>query len=163
MSDTKDNDEVLARVTASIGRRALGIGMLIALAFMVIYVAIVSPPSLGWQIFLIAIGTGALMVANTMRVSTQRTLELTRSTLRDDTGTVLADVGDIRSIDRGAFAFKPSNGFVLRLHRAYGRDWRPGLWWRLPRRVGVGGMTPMRETKYMAEVIALLIAEREGN
>ena len=154
-------DEVLARVAPSMGRRVLGIGMLAFLAVLVIYVAIVSPPSLGWQVFLIALGTGSLMIANAMRKSTCRTLELTRSELRDDTGTLVVRIEDISSIDRGAFAFKPSNGFLLRLTKPHTRDWRPGLWWRSATRVGVGGMTPMRATKYMAEVIAIMIAERE--
>lgn len=160
---SKDNaQEVLARVTASGGRRVIGIGMLVLLAFMVIYVAIASPPSLGWQIFLIAVGIGALMVARANYHATRSTLELTRHALRDDQGTLVAELNDIRSIDRGAFAFKPSNGFILRLHRPYARAWHPGLWWRVSRRVGVGGMTPLRETKYMAEMIAMLIAERDA-
>jgi len=157
----KNEDEVLARVTASTGRRVVGLAMLVMLAFMVIYVAIASPPSLGWQIFLIALGIGALMVTHTMYYATQRTLELTRVALRDDTGRLVADIDNIRSIDRGAFAFKPSNGFVLRLSQSHGREWHPGLWWRVSRRVGVGGMVPMRETKYMAEMIAVMIAARD--
>ena len=61
-----DQDEVLAQITASAGRRVLGIGMLAALAIMVIYVAMATPPTLGWQIFLIALGITALMVAQAM-------------------------------------------------------------------------------------------------
>lgn len=154
-------DEVLARVQASVGRRVLGIGMLCFLAVLVIYVAIVSPPSLGWQLFLVAMGTGSLMIANAMRKSTSETLELTREELRDTSGEVLARVEEIVSIDRGAFAFKPSNGFLLRLSVPQNRSWRPGLWWRSGKRIGVGGMTPGRQTKYMAEIIGVMIAERE--
>lgn len=157
----KTEDEVLARVTPSAGRRILGIGMLGFLAVLVIYVAITTPPSLGWQVFLIALGTVSLVIANAMRKATQHTLELTRTELRDDAGTVLVRMEDVISIDRGAFAFKPSNGFLLRLKTAQPKDWRPGLWWRASRRIGVGGMTPMRATKYMAEVIAIMIAERD--
>lgn len=135
--------------------------MLSFLAFLVLYVAITTPPSLGWQLFLIALGAVSLMIANTMRKSTRNTLELTRTELRDDTGTILVKVEDIISIDRGAFAFKPSNGFLLRLTRPHPKDWRPGLWWRASTRIGVGGMTPMRSTKYMAEIIAIMIAERD--
>ncbi len=160
MSD-HENEEVLARVAASGGRRMLGIGMLSVLAFLVLYVAVTTPPSMGWQIFLVALGAGALMIANAMRKSTQHTLELTRTELRDDAGTLLVKLDDVTSIDRGAFAFKPSNGFLLRLKQPYPRDWRPGLWWRASTRIGVGGMTPMRTTKYMAEVIAVILAERE--
>lgn len=160
MASSSDK-EVLATVAASAGRRALGLGMLVALAVLVIYVAVSTPPSLGWQMFLIAMGTGSLMIANAMRKSTHNRLELTRAELRDDAGTLLVRIEDISSIDRGAFAFKPSNGFVLRLKKSYPKAWRPGLWWRAATRIGVGGMTPMRETKYMAEMIALMLAERE--
>lgn len=161
MQDASNDQEVLARVKASAGRRFLGIGMLCFLALMVIYVAITTPPSMGWQIFLIAIGAVSLMIANAMRKSTVETLELTREELRDTAGTVLARMDDVLSIDRGAFAFKPSNGFLLRLAVPYDRAWRPGLWWRGGKRVGVGGMTPGRQTKYMSEIIAVIIAERD--
>lgn len=161
MMAKQTGDEVLARIVPSTGRRLLGIGMLSFLAFLVLYVAITTPPSLGWQLFLIALGAVSLMIANTMRKSTRNTLELTRTELRDDTGTILVKVEDIISIDRGAFAFKPSNGFLLRLTRPHPKDWRPGLWWRASTRIGVGGMTPMRSTKYMAEIIAIMIAERD--
>lgn len=161
--NTHKDDEVLAQVTASAGRRVLGIGMLAVLAILVIYVAMASPPALGWQVFLIALGVTALMIAQAMWKATQHTLELTRTELRDDTGHVLVLLEDVSSIDRGAFAFKPSNGFLLRLKKPYARDWRPGLWWRVSRRIGVGGMVPMRPTKFMAETIALLLAERDGD
>ncbi|MGA9254782.1 MAG: hypothetical protein WBV78_17745 [Roseobacter sp.] len=158
----QSEDEVIARVAASLVRRVVGIGMLALLAVIVLYVAIATPPTFGWQMFLIAMGTGSLMVANIMRVSTRNTLELTRTELRDNEGTVLIRIEEITSIDRGAFAFKPSNGFLLRLKTSQKSDWRPGLWWRASKRIGVGGMTPMRETKFMAEMIALLLAERDN-
>jgi hypothetical protein len=41
---------------------------------------------------------------------------------------VLARIDEIASLDRGTFAFKPSNGFLLRLSRKGTRVWRPGLW-----------------------------------
>lgn len=157
----KSENEVLAQVKPSTGRRVIGIGMLVVLAVLVIYVALATPPSFGWQIFLVALGTGALMVAHTMRSSTRHTLELTRHEIRDEAGMVLVRIEDVTSVDRGAFAFKPSNGFLLRLRTSYPKGWRPGLWWRASRRIGVGGMTPMRETKYMAEMISLLLAERD--
>ncbi|WP_299952834.1 hypothetical protein [uncultured Roseobacter sp.] len=162
MQDDSDTD-VLATIKASAGRRFLGIGLLSVLGVLVIYVAIASPPSFGWQIFLVALGITALLVADAMRRSTAHVLELTRTELRDSGGVVIADVAEITGIDRGAFAFKPSNGFLLRLKNTGPRNWRPGLWWRVGRRVGVGGMTPGRQTKYMAEIIAVMLAEREAD
>jgi hypothetical protein len=158
---TDSADEVLARVSPSAGRRLIAIGMLVGLALLLVYVAIAKPPALGWQIFLLAVASGALMIANAMRKSTRLALELTREVLRDDSGVVLVRIEDVASVDRGAFAFKPSNGFLLRLRKPYPRAWQPGLWWRAARRIGVGGMTPMQSTKYMAEAIALLLADRD--
>lgn len=158
---TQEQEEVLATVRASTARRVLGIGMLCVLAVLVIYVAIASPPALGWQIFLITMGAGSLMMANAMRKSTAFMLELTRDELRDTSGTVLVRLKDVVSIDRGAFAFKPSNGFLLRLNKPHARGWRPGLWWRGGKRVGVGGMTPGNQTKYMSDIISVMLAERE--
>lgn len=162
MQDASET-EVLATVKASKGRRFLGIGLLGVLGVLVIYVAFVTPPTFGWQVFLIAVGVTALMVADAMRRSTAYVLELTRTELRDSGGIVIAEVANITGIDRGAFAFKPSNGFLLRLATPGPRTWRTGLWWRFGRRVGVGGMTPGRQTKYMAEIIAVMLAEREGS
>ncbi|MGC3936435.1 hypothetical protein ACOTTU_01370 [Roseobacter sp. EG26] len=159
MQETSDT-EVLATVAASNGRRFLGIGLLAFLGVLVIYVAIVAPPSFGWQLFLIAIGASSLMIADAMRRSTVHRLELTKTELRDSGGLTIAEVDNIVSIDRGAFAFKPSNGFLLRLQEPVERKWCPGLWWRFGRRVGVGGMTPGRQTKYMSEIIAVMLAER---
>lgn len=162
MQETSDT-EILATVAASSGRRFLGIGMLGFLGVLVIYVAFVSPPSLGWRVFLIALGVIALMMADAMRRSTAFRLELTKTELRDSGGMVIAYMEEVASIDRGTFAFKPSNGFLLRLNNPAKRQWRPGLWWRVGRRVGIGGMTPGRQTKYMSEIIAVMLAEREGS
>lgn len=156
------DDEVLAVVSASPGRRALGIGALWTLAFLLIYIALMEPPEIGWQIFLLALGGASVWVAERMRKATAGRLELTREALRDSDGTVLAAVSDIQAMDRGMFAFKPSNGFLLTLSQSGARVWRPGMWWRMGRRIGVGGMTPGSQTKFMAEMISAMIAERDG-
>ncbi len=162
MSNALNPDtEILAVVQASMGRRILGLGSLYLLALMVIYVAVVQPPDIGWQVFLFVLGGGSIWIAEMMRKATALSLELTNSELRDSEGTVLAQVEDIMSLDRGVFAFKPSNGFLLRLSKSEGRTWRPGLWWRLGNRIGVGGMTPGPQTKFMAEMIAAMIAQRD--
>lgn len=161
--DPDNPDKVLATIKASPGRRILGIGSLWVLSLMVIYVAITQPPALGWQIFLLALGGVSIWIAEQMRRATAITLELTAQELRDSTGTVLARLDDIAELDRGMFAFKPSNGFLLRLNGAKPRAWRPGLWWSLGSRVGIGGMTPAHEAKFMAEIIATILAKRGGH
>lgn len=154
-------DPVLARVSPSPPRRIIGVGMLGLLGSMLLWVAIDSPPQdLGWRVFLLAAGGGAFWLAARTWRATAVSLELTRSELRETGGRVLARLDEVRAIDRGVFAFKPSSGFLLRLDAKGPGTWAPGLWWRLGRSLGVGGVTGRDEGKYMAEVLAQILADR---
>jgi hypothetical protein len=163
MQDETDPDEVIATVGAGSGRRVLGLGMLAFLGALLIYIAISTPPAPGFQAFLLIAGAAAIVLADLMRRATGQTLELTRRELRDTAGNVLARIDEVTAIHRGAFDFKPSNGFLLHTRTPQTRVWRPGLWWRFGRRIGVGGMTNRRDTKYMSEMIAVMLAQREAD
>lgn len=156
------NDEILAVVEASTPRRWMGVVMLAGLGGLIIYVALATPPEPVWQVFLIVVGVLALWMAERMRRATEQRIELTETELRSSDGKVIAQVGDIEKIDRGVFALKPSNGFMLRTRAPGARAWRPGLWWRIGRRVGVGGVTSAGQTKAMSEVLSILVAKRES-
>lgn len=155
-----DPNEVLAVVQASQGRRLLGMGSLLLLGVMLIYIAVVQSPAFEWRVFLLLLGVGTLWLADRMRRATSTRLELTETVLRDSDGTVIALIDDIDGMDRGFFAFKPSNGFLLRTTSKQSNEWRPGLWWRVGRRIGVGGMTSASQTKVMSEIIAAIRAKR---
>jgi hypothetical protein len=129
-----------------------------------IWLGLTAPqPAPVWQLMLIGLGAGALWAATRLWQATAQRLELTETDLRSSDGTVLCALEDVASIDRGAFAFKPSNGFLLRLSRPTGpRFWAPGLWWRTRSRIGVGGVTPSAQGKIMAELIAHHIATRDS-
>lgn len=162
-TETAD-DEVLAVIEATGPRRLLGSGMMGALGVILIYVAMVQPPEvLGWQVFLIVTGAAAIWTAERLWRATAARLELTRAVLRDSSGETLVRLSEIRNLDRGMFAFKPSNGFILRLKTPHKGAWRPGLWWRFGRRIGVGGVTPGSQAKFMAEMIQGLLAAGEQN
>ena len=156
-----DPNKILATVAAATGRRYLGMGMLGMLGLMLIYIGVVQSPALGWRLFLVAFGVTSLWMADKMRRATATRIELTQTELRDSDGTVIALIADLEGVDRGFFAFKPSNGFLLMTKSGKGNEWRPGLWWRVGRRIGVGGMTPASQTKLMSEVIAQLLAQRD--
>ncbi len=153
-------EQVIARIDVSTPRRALGVGMLLLLGGLLIYLALKAPPGLGWQLFLLALGGAALALAEAMRRATARALVLTEEGLFEEGGEVLAPLAQIRAIDRGFMAFKPSNGFVLTLAEKAERRWAPGVWWRLGRRVGVGGVTGAGQTKFAAEALQAMIARR---
>lgn len=158
-----DDQTVLATIRPTPARRWIAIAMLFVLGAMLLYLAFAFPPAdLGWQAFLIAVGAGALWLGEKMRRATERGVELTPAGLRDTRGETLCSFDEIRGIDRGLFAFKPSNGFVLRLADRGPARWEPGLWWRVGRRIGIGGVTPSTEGKFMAEMIAQRLAARDG-
>ncbi len=158
----KPDAEILAFAQASPGRRILGMGSLGFLGVLLIYIALTSTPTLGWRLFLVGMGLVSILLADRMRRATATRIELTETDLRDSDGTVIARIEDIKTMDRGFFAFKPSNGFLLRTANGAERTWRPGMWWRIGKRIGVGGMTPARQTKQMSEIIAVKLAMRDG-
>jgi hypothetical protein len=156
MTDGKD-DRVLVRLHPSAPRRVVGAGMLVALGGLLIWIAVRHPPAdLIWLAFLLVVGAGTLWMAARLWQATSLGLELTTTELREagGGGRVLARFDDILSVDRGPFAVKPTAGFALHLRSAGPRTWVPGLWWRVGRRVGVGGVTHRHEARLMAEIIA---------
>jgi hypothetical protein len=84
---------------------------------------------------------------------------LTREALYDGEGYVIFYIADVKTIDRGVLAFKPSNGFMLRVTKSQRRGWAPGVWWRFGKFVGVGGVTQSSDAKMMSELIAVLVAQ----
>ncbi len=155
------NQEILAIVETSPVRRWMGVVMLAALGGLMIYIALAAPPDPVWQVFLIALGALALWMAERMRRATEHRIELTEQELRSSEGQVIARVSEIEIVDRGVFAFKPSNGFLVRLRAPRPRIWRPGLWWCSGRRVGVGGVTSAGQTKAMSEILSAILARRD--
>lgn len=152
-----DDTEIYATVQAAPARRWLGYGMLFVLGALVLYTTLVQPPALHWMIFMLVFGVAMLWLAERLRRATTMTVILDADGLRDSSGAVLARLDEIEAVSRGAFAAKPSNGFTLRLREKRGNRWAPGLWWRIGRRVGVGGVTSAGQTRFMAEQIAILI------
>jgi hypothetical protein len=135
--------------------------MLGLLGAILLWVALATPPSApGWSLFLLAFGAVAIFGGWRLWQATAPGLVLTGDGLVDTTGRTIARLDEIVAVERGMLAFKPSNGFLLRLSRPAPRHWSPGLWWRLGRRVGVGGVTGAGETRAMADLIALALAER---
>lgn len=152
---------VLAVVNVSPPRRWFGIGVLIAMGALLLWMTLLrassAPP--GWQAFLLATGLGTLWLALRMYRATAERIELTEGGLHSSDGREIAAMAEILSVDRGALAFKPSNGFLLRTRSRHPLAWEPGLWWRIGRRVGVGGVTAAAQTKAMADILGARLAE----
>ncbi|MDA0962339.1 MAG: hypothetical protein O2898_05415 [Proteobacteria bacterium] len=157
-----DRDEVLARIGVSQPRRWLGVAMLYGLGALLLYVAFSTPPEPGWLVFLVVAGLGSLWMGEAMRRGTDGALVLTEAGLFDSDGSLLATFDDIRKVERGFLAFKPSNGFVVTTTTPGQRRWRPGLYWRVGRRIGVGGVTAASQTRMVADLMSARLMMRDN-
>ncbi|MGR3541461.1 MAG: hypothetical protein ACU0BS_08535 [Hasllibacter sp.] len=157
-------DDVILTAGASPARRLFALGVLGALGVLLLWLSLgAQDMAAGWRLAVAALGAGALAMAGWMRSATRIRLVLDEDGLREDGGETLAPLDAVSRSDRGPFANKPSAGFVLRLDRMVGPPaWRPGLWWRVGRRVGVGGVVAGHEARAMSEAIAAAAAERAG-
>ncbi len=154
------DDKWVYVLAASPARRVFGIGMLVALGALLVWIGAAAMPSLPAAIAFWAAGAAALWSAALTKSATSDSILLSRDGLYSSDGALVAELDNVAGVEFGLFAFKPSNGFALRLKRPMRSVWRPGLWWRIGRRVGVGGVTPRAEAKIMAETIAALLNER---
>jgi len=158
-----DDTQIIARVSATPARRVIGVGTLAALGALLLWLLVAEPPAeIYWQAVLLLLGVAALWMAQQMWRATGRALILTEAGLSDSSGTVLARVEEIARVDRSMFAMKPSNGFLIQLNEKQPRAWQPGLWWRMGKRVAVGGVTAGRDTKPMADALSMLVARHKG-
>lgn len=154
-------EDTIAIISPSPVRRFISVSILTLLGGILIYLAFTTVAAgMLWQAIVAALGIGAIIAGDRLRRATSLSILMTNDALTDSSGRQICRLEDIAGIDRGAFAFKPANGFLLRLNGKSPRAWAPGLWWRFGRRVGVGGATPSGQGKFMAEAIALRLGQR---
>ena len=155
--------EIIATVSASAPRRMMGIIVLTVMGGMLIYAGLTQPPQgLGWQVVLLLAGGITLYLTDRMRRATVVTLELTREALRDSEGRILARLDQIETVNRGMFAFKPSNGFVLTTRQPQDRHSNPVLRSSLGSRLAELGLTHAVQTKLNTDNIQTLLDERRA-
>ncbi|TNF17830.1 MAG: hypothetical protein EP318_20255 [Rhodobacteraceae bacterium] len=156
--------EILAELRTSMIRRVIGVGTMFGLGALLLYLALSrSFEGLVWQVLLIVLAGAALYAAMRMHQATAMHLVLTEEGLADSEGHLLVGYDDIVSVERGMLAFKPSNGFMIFARDPLERRWRPGLYWVLGRRIGVGGVTAGSHSKFMADLMNMKLAERRGD
>ena len=154
-------NEVIVKLEPSLGRRWFGAIARGLLGLLLIWVTFSRPPD-GLFLKIIVPIIGALFIWQAqwnLRV-TKHGLYLTKEGLFDAQNKQVCALYNMAEVDRGVFAFKPSNGFLVRLHEAEPKGWAPGLYWRLGRRLGVGGATHPAQNKQLAQAIEVLIMER---
>lgn len=155
MDPTEDHpDPVVACLTVPLWRRRFGLGVVVALALVLAGLALAetgTPRRLGLALAML----GALLLARALWGASGGAVVLRASgRLETGAGRSLALPEDIAAVETGTFAFRPSNGFLVRLRTPGAPGMAPGLWWRLGRRLGIGGLADAAEIKAMAAALA---------
>ena len=160
MDEQPEHDPV-AVIYASGVRRGVGMAVLVVLTVLLFWTAFASPPNAGWGREALAV-FGIVMIAVTLWFHRKSTIAVivTEDGMSDSNGRHLCDFDDVLRVERGAFAAKPSNGFVLKLKTRHAGAWAPGIYWQFGKRLGVGGVTPAGQTKFVAEYIAEVLNKK---
>lgn len=149
-----DEDGVVSRIRPNHARRAVAYVALAALGTMFLLLAMAGGLPGIWILPMVIFGALTLYQAERLRRASSLTLILTMEEVRDSTGRVLTSLSNVDRVERGAFALKPSNGFSIILKEKAELGWAPGVWWRMGRRIGVGGVVSAGEAKAFAEALA---------
>ncbi len=153
--------EILVKLEVAQPRRMFGVILLFGLGLTMLYISASSPPSKIGELAVL-LGFAGLFIWSGVRLyrATADTVLMTRESITTASGAEICRIEDIDNTDRGFFAFKPTNGFLIRTKTAQSRHWSPGLWWRFGKKIGIGGVTSPRQAKEMVAMIDLLVQER---
>lgn len=143
------------------GRRVLASTILAGVGLMFWWGAATNPDQV-WSARAMMAGIGGLWFWGAYELwrATARAIIMTDVALVDSLGNKIADLDQIVGLDRGVFSIKPSNGVLLKLESGGPIQWVPGLWWRVGRRVGIGGLTPKAQTKMLTGALEMHLVER---
>jgi len=155
-------DTAIFSLRTSLPRCLFGVGVLGALGGLLFAIAIAAPPAdTVWLVFFLLAGALSVWAAWGLAQRVRDGLVLTGEGLFALNGQCLCRIDEIRAVERGFGTFKPSGGFLIRLRAPGPRIWVPGLWWRLGRTIGVGGVFRAGELRALAEILQGICAERE--
>ena len=76
-------------------------------------------------------------------------------------GSVICEIGDIERIDVSPYTFKSANGFIVILKTKSSFKSIPGLYWRLGKRISIGGLVSKNESKFLSQTLLGFFHETE--
>lgn len=139
----------------------MGVGFLLLLALTLAFAAWqLHDAALAWRAFVLVLAG----FAATQAVALWRS-ENSGIGLRADgiyclsTRQRLVALSEIEKVEAGLSLLKPASGFVVRLRSPAPFARMPGLWWRIGRRLGIGGITPKARGKAMASALEELLRQ----
>jgi len=143
-------------------RRIAGFAAVATLGVLLIWFGFTKPLAVGTKGGMILFGGFCLWLAVRLWDVSRRSLILTPEGLSDSTGRVVVSVADVREVQRSALTVKPSNGFTVVTNKPLPPSWVPGVWWRVGRWIGVGGLLRPGDAKALAEILQALATLRSG-
>lgn len=157
-----NNQNADMTIEPSAMRRLLMLVFICLLGFLLILIGLNGDNAPFWtRLFFVGLGGLVLVLVPFFSRATAQSVTLTQTHMIDGQGREICRIDNVEAVERGAFAFKPSNGFLLRLHKRADRGWVPGIWWRFGRKIGIGGVLAASQTKAMAEIISMRIAANQ--
>ena len=151
--------EPIAQLRASGFRRVFALFALGALGALLLYLAVTLSTGLGYRVLLIGMGALSVWACERMARTTRGVFALHEDGIYFNDA-LLAHVEEMESVDKGMFALKPTNGFSIILKEKAPRVFVPGMYWRIGRRLGIGGVTEPGAAKFMADTLTAMIADR---
>lgn len=160
MTDTSAPNDPIITIRPSQARYGFGLVMIGCLSAVLLWVGLTGPDfSLINRLLVLAPGLLLAYLCFAMWKAGRHAIVLTDDGVFDTAGNALCSIEQIKGIDRSFFAFKPSNGFIIQLKAPMPRAWLPGIWWRVGKNVGIGGIIQGGETKAMSDVINMMLHE----
>jgi hypothetical protein len=150
-SDMQDDQDFIAALRVSFGRRFIGCSVLAALTILFAVLA-VQGAGTGAVAFGLAAALSAGVTVGIWQVSA-REVVMKPTGLFDSNGAVIVTLDQIERINSGPLSIRPSNGFSIRLTSRQSAHWAPGLWWRWGRMVGIGGLTSAKPSRDLANLL----------
>ena len=68
-------------------------------------------------------------------------------------GSIICKMDDIERIDISPYTFKSANGFIVILKTKSSFNLTPGLYWRLGKRISIGGLVSKSESKFLSQTL----------
>jgi len=147
-------EQVIARLAPTPARRIIAAGSLLGLGLVILWLAANQPAqSAGLLSGLVVLALASVALSVLIWRATGVGLILTATEMRDTADRRLFLLSEVEQIEKGVLAWKPAGGFAVVLNKPQKRVWVPGIWWRLGRRVMIGGATNSGEAKAMADLM----------
>ncbi|RFP87318.1 hypothetical protein DZK27_11720 [Rhodobacteraceae bacterium 63075] len=141
-------------MTVSPLRRGVGAGAVLLSGALLLGTALWdAPQSLLAQGLILLLGAALIWSGVRLWRDTEVSVRLVEDRLEESTGELIVTLDQVEEVVRGHLAFRPSNGFSLKLREEAEPRWRMGLWWRAGKRAAFGGAASSVQTRQLADAL----------